>query len=104
MCKVYSDVTAATMQPAEEKEIDGKGKTVLLCTSCSGEAHLSCLGLEKVPYDEWYCDDCKSRGTHKKDTAFSSAINSVIDSARRTELETKLTRIYAHLHYGNDKK
>jgi hypothetical protein len=31
---------------------------VLLCEGCDAEAHLSCLGLRRVPKKDWYCSAC----------------------------------------------
>jgi hypothetical protein len=34
---------------------------LLCCETCSRVVHPSCIGLEKVPSEDWFCDDCLSK-------------------------------------------
>ncbi|KAI8907132.1 hypothetical protein BC831DRAFT_555277 [Entophlyctis helioformis] len=35
--------------------------SMLLCDGCDGGWHLACIGLQRIPEDDWFCPDCTRR-------------------------------------------
>lgn len=88
----------------QEGDVDDQ-KVVVICDGCSSEVHLACLKLEKVPTDEWYCEACRQMGHGKVDTnRYHSAFYTLIDNARRGDIEDKLLKHYAQFNYGSGPK
>ena len=67
---------------------------VLLCDGCNAEAHLSCLAIDKVPANEWYCDPCSERIASRVEGDETSLD---IDSWRRLDLEAELQEELTYL-------
>jgi len=55
---------ASTGNPSEYDE-------VLICDICSGEYHLSCINLSRVPRSAWACSCCKTEYQKLKPLRFS---------------------------------
>jgi len=36
-----------------------EGGDLICCETCSNSVHIECVGLEKEPDDDWFCDECK---------------------------------------------
>ncbi|OMJ77586.1 hypothetical protein SteCoe_22794 [Stentor coeruleus] len=39
------------------------GGELICCEGCSRVVHPECIGFDKVPDDDWYCDSCNKQGT-----------------------------------------
>ena len=48
-----------------------EGGNIILCENCPNAVHPQCIGLEKVPDDDWLCDTCLCENAKKRITRSS---------------------------------
>eukprot|EP00358_Blepharisma_japonicum_P004436 CAMPEP_0202950360 /NCGR_PEP_ID=MMETSP1395-20130829/21758_1 /ASSEMBLY_ACC=CAM_ASM_000871 /TAXON_ID=5961 /ORGANISM="Blepharisma japonicum, Strain Stock R1072" /LENGTH=108 /DNA_ID=CAMNT_0049654755 /DNA_START=1968 /DNA_END=2290 /DNA_ORIENTATION=- len=48
------------------------GGKLICCETCPKVVHPKCIGLKKVPKEDWYCDECKYKQQNAPQTRLRS--------------------------------
>ncbi|KAK3146095.1 hypothetical protein QOZ80_3BG0261560 [Eleusine coracana subsp. coracana] len=77
--------------------ICGDGGDLICCDGCPSTFHMSCLGLEALPSDNWCCANCSCKFCHEH-SSHDAEDNAGVDSSLRTcsQCEEKYHQACSH--------